>query len=649
MLEGIIQIGNSMLSDGSDMLSNLIKDVPLKNKKQKQMHVLKFCFDTEKMEFKLDINEEIDNSTAEKYLFIGSVDGPASPQWFATSNSYLYHITETFSNLAKIDLGEKLNSKIKIICDNFYVDLGEKFKPKNRYVLNYKKFGISEEDIIDTLNKIEEEEAQTEEKQRYKNITSKIKKVYSKKFENYVKSELDTKKDEIGIYTIVIDGTPLSEFKEYRKQILNSKQSRKKSKKTLGFCSMCGGSDSLTSDLSKMKIKYYTTNQIIFASELNSYDKNMLLCKDCLNKLMAGENYIQNKLNTKIVGFNVYLIPHFILGAPINKEQLDKVSDKLEYSFNTAKNLSGVEEFKGEIENIKAINDEDSYFLVNIMFYKRANQATKIQKLIKDVNPSVFEKIVTVSYDMLRLSKKVMGINYKLKIDLQTFYFMTPIRLKNSEPMNFRKLLQIYDAILTGGNLKLEEFIKSVILCAKIQFFDEQGYNVNSKAGIYNTILKSNFCIIFLKYMGCIKEGKKMEVSDLKLSDEGLKGYIKEMGYGQQQSAMFLLGCLIGKIGNAQYKRMGGDKKPILNKLNFGGIDKSKVIRLSNEVFNKLIQEKIRNYNEVIFSEYKRLMDENSSSWKLNKHENLFYILSGYSYETTKAMLNSKGGKENEQ
>lgn len=638
-----------MLSDGSDMLSNLIKAVPSKNKNQKQMHVLKFCFDTEKMEFKLDVKEEIDSNTAEKYLFVGSADGPASPQWFATSNSYLYHITETFSNLAKVDLGEKLNSKVKAICENFYVDLGEKFKPKNRYVLDYKKFGIGEEDALQILHEVEEEEIEEEEKQRYKNITSKMKKIYSKEFENYVKSEFDIKKDEIGIYTILIDGIPLSDFKEYRQEILKSKQSSKDVKKIKGYCSMCGSSDNLTSDLSKMKIKYYTTNQIIFASNLNNYDKNMLLCKDCLSKLMSGENYIQNKLNTRLVGFTVYLIPHFILGAPVNKEDLDKAADKLEHSFNTVKNLSGVEDFKDEIEKIKAINEEDTYFLTNIMFYKRANQATKIQKLIKDVNPSVFQKIISVSYDLLRLSRKIMGINYKLKIDLQTFYFMTPIRLKNSEPMNFRKLLQMYDAILTQRSLKLEEFIKGVISCAKIQFFDEQGYNVNSKTGIYNTILKANFCIMFLKYMGCIKEGDKMEVSDLKLNEEGLKEYIADMGYGEQQSAMFLLGCLIGKIGNAQYKRMGGDRKPILNKLNFGGIDKNKVVRLSNEVFNKLIQEKIRNYNEVIFSEYKRLMDKNENSWKLNKHENLFYILSGYSYETTKAMLGSKGGKENEQ
>lgn len=647
MIEGIIQIGNSMLSGGEDMLCSLIKDVPSQNRKEKQMHVLKFCFSTQEDELKLDAKEEIDSGTALKYAFIGSADGPASPQWFVTSNSYLYHITETLSNLTKVDLGSELNKKLKTVFETYYVDLGDKFKPKNRYILNYKKYGIGEEDVLETLNRIESEETEEDEKRRYKNIASSLKKAYSKEFENYIKTELDVKKDEIGLYAILIDGKPLSDLEEYRQAILKSKQESKGNNKIKGFCSMCGSDENLTSDLSKMKIKYYTTNQIIFASELKSYDKNMLLCSNCLNKLISGENYIQNKLNTKLVGFTVYLIPHFILGSPMNKKDLNKVSEKIQHSFNTVKNITGVDDFKAEIQNIADMKDINTYFLINIMFYKKSNQATKIQKLIKDVNPSVFQKIMTGSYDMIQLGRKIMGINYKLKIDLQTFYFMMPIRLKNSEPMNYRKLLQMYDAILTQRSLKLAEFIKGVVSCAKIEFFNEAGYNVNGKSGIYNTILKANFCIKFLEYMGCIEEGEKMDVSNLKVRDD-MKVYILKMGYDEQQSAMFILGCLIGEIGNAQYKRMGEDRKPILNKLNFGGVDKSKVIRLTNEVFNKLIQEKIRKYNEITFSECKRLMDANKDSWKLNKHENLFYILSGYSYGTTKAMLN-KGGKENEQ
>ena len=107
---------------------------------------------------------------------------------------------------------------------------------------------------------------------------------------------------------------------------------------------------------------------------------------------------------------------------------------------------------------------------------------------------------------------------------------------------------------------------------------------------------------------------------------------------------MFLLGYLIGEIGNKQYKRVGGEgNKPILNKINFNGIDRSKIKRLVNDVFNALNQEKIRAFNEVIFFEMKRLLDSNINNWNLNKDESLFYLLSGYSYATTLPMLKEDG------
>lgn len=48
------------------------------------------------------------------------------------------------------------------------------------------------------------------------------------------------------------------------------------------------------------------------------------------------------------------------------------------------------------------------------------------------------------------------------------------------------------------------------------------------------------------------------------------------MGYNEQETAMFLLGYLIGEIGNVQYRKTEEGTKPILNKLNFNGLDRQK-------------------------------------------------------------------------
>ena len=154
--------------------------------------------------------------------------------------------------------------------------------------------------------------------------------------------------------------------------------------------------------------------------------------------------------------------------------------------------------------------------------------------------------------------------------------------------------------------------------------------------------MRANMYIKFLEHMGCLKGGNRLDVSKLNLKDN-IKSYIEQIGYNEQETAMFLLGYLVGEIGNVQYKKTEEGNKPILNKLNFNGLDRQKIIRLTKDVFNKLNQEKIRQYNEVIFFEMKRLLDANIDNWKLNKDESLFYVLSGYSFATTIPMLKEKG------
>jgi CRISPR-associated protein Csh1 len=97
---------------------------------------------------------------------------------------------------------------------------------------------------------------------------------------------------------------------------------------------------------------------------------------------------------------------------------------------------------------------------------------------------------------------------------------------------------------------------------------------------------------------------------------------------------------MVGNIGNSQY-RSGHKTKPILNKINFQGMTVQSILRLTNEVFEKMIQYKILKYNESVFHQYKKMIDTYSQNWNLTNQENVFYILSGYSFVTYQAI--SKG------
>lgn len=692
MQEGIVQIGAAAIDEG-DMLTSLIQGLS-PQKKGKQLHVLKFNFrrtnakqhaqytndskeeyDNNQYELIIDTSEEMDENTSKKYLFLGKSGGPNSPQWYSSSTSSNYILTETIHNLLSIDLGEKLNLKIKDIFETLFVDLGDGIKDKYRFCIDLYKAGITDTNMQDIYRSLKDEGADD------KKIIEHMK----KRLEEYIKVKFEIKPTEIGLYTLLIDDIPISEYEEYRNAVLMSKSVDKdepegadenvdcksdkaeKNDRTVNpICSICGADKNLTADMKDLTIKYYTTNQIIFGSGVSSknYDRNMLLCSDCLKKLMVGETYIKNNLSTSLSGFTIYLIPHFIFGSPLNKEDLDLVSNKIKKSFNTVKTFNSIMNFDEALaevsEDMSLSNDEDSYYLINIVFYKSAQQSTKIQKLIKDVNPLRFTKILAASNEVYRMARNIISASWKSKIDLQSIYYTVPIRVKDGKALQYKELISTYEAIFLGTSINRQSFISKILECVNIIYYSKKSYNINPDTEkMYLMILKGVLLLKFLEKLGCIEEVSSMDTSALNVKDD-VKQYIQNVGYNEQQTAMFLLGCLIGEVGNAQYKRMPKTKnetavetkKPILNKLNYSGMDKGRIVRLSNEIINKLRQEKILNAgNEIIYNEYRKLFDANISAWKLNKSENLFYILSGYAYSTTRPIYISKenGGNNNEQ
>jgi CRISPR-associated protein Csh1 len=128
---------------------------------------------------------------------------------------------------------------------------------------------------------------------------------------------------------------------------------------------------------------------------------------------------------------------------------------------------------------------------------------------------------------------------------------------------------------------------------------------------------------------------------NIAVPEEITKFWIDIGTYDDPRKALFLLGYIVGNVGNKQYKS-GHKTKPILNKINFQGMNIQTIIRLTNDIFEKLSQYKILGYNEAIFHQYKRLVDIYSSDWPLNNQENVFYILSGYSFSTYQAITTGK-------
>lgn len=123
--------------------------------------------------------------------------------------------------------------------------------------------------------------------------------------------------------------------------------------------------------------------------------------------------------------------------------------------------------------------------------------------------------------------------------------------------------------------------------------------------------------------------------------DEDLRAWMDGLGLGGAQRGLFLLGVLIGKIGSTKEQRQSG--KPILNKVHFQGMDQHKLMRLANEVYEKLRQYKdnkgkaLAESNDRLYAAMKAYLDRSLETLG-SPQENVYWVLSGYAYATWQAI-----------
>lgn len=580
-------------------------------------------------------------SSSRKYLYIGSAPGANSPQWYATAVNELYHLTETIPNLAKQDFGEEWNQKIKWIKDQYFVDFGERFTSnKNRYALDLSSY--IEKDIREVYH--QNESLQDEELKKI------LKDELKSQLKELIKKKSDMSPDEIGLYVIEVDGIPFCKLEEYQDVLRKEKEGalKPKAKKTQeGHCYACGATEQLRDDIN-IEIKSYTTNLYGFASNTDkkNYKKNMILCQDCLNAYLAGEKFIKNNLSVTLAKFRVYLFPHFVLGYTMEKETLQECCEGIKETFNTIKSFNNIAELREKLnESVEYLEKEMTYFLINLVFYRQSQKAVKIQRMIQDINPSRF---VTIVRALEAVNTKIQTW-FKLErprfLTLEVIYYLVPIRedSKTKDVVQYRNLLNLYDAILTEKKISEKYLIQQFVNAIRVLYYEKEGYNIKAdpkdRLKLEFMGIRQMTMIQFLRKVGCLEGGDGMNVEKLPVSEE-IKEYLLEGKFTEEQAALFFLGVVIGQIGSEQYKQT--ETKPILKKVNMNGMDEKKIIKLGDAVQAKLIQEKMYGNSEIYYAQFLELFIKNRENWSLSKAENVFYLMSGYQFLTVKVITSKK-------
>ena len=641
MLEAIRNLGGLALSENpDDYLSSLYKAIP-KVRNKKQQHIMEISFDSRRESVSLT-GKEIDETTQSDYIWIGNADGAMSPQWYFTTTNVEYLLSQTIPNyIDMLDEGD-YKDKFKEILNKFYVDLGEQSGIKNRYryVLDLEKFGIADSGWLDST---------------YQSVgkdPKKMVKEVKKKFIDWMKIETPYAENEIYLYTLLIDGRVLARESKYLDLVSKKKVGSIFEAAKKGTCSVCGRENSVTDDTTKFTMKYYMTDKIGFSSGISgNFIKNFPICKECYTKILVGEAYLSNHMRTSIGGLRLYIIPDLIFKPDMGLFNIDEWAIYIKDSFNSAVSKEGMEKFERSLNQYLDYEQSKNNYILSLLFFEKNQAEFKVLKLIKDVPPSRLDIIKKSFSDAAKVMGGILGQDKRWNIDLEKIYYLIPLK-KSQRSLEYRKLLELYDSIFSGKMVSYDFLIKQAVQLCGVYYFDEFGqYNVKLLNGtswdiaLSYVMIQENLLMDGLRRLGVLKKGgKRMDYDSLNV-DKGTKNYFIEMGYDEPKAALFLLGNQIGAVASEQW-RHNMKNKPILNKLNYQGMSWNKIQRLVGELTEKMRQYNVLGYNESRLAECMRLMDMgkamNKGRWPLSDSENIYYIISGYGYETAKIMYKSK-------
>ncbi|MDE3840917.1 TIGR02556 family CRISPR-associated protein [Bacillus methanolicus] len=643
MIKTIHTLGNKYLTEENPSVIQAIT-LPIAKPNGATKYVIIVDFSITEKKVKLT-PKEISESTSLELLWIGTADGAASPQWYGTVSNVEYLLSQTITNLLeRWNQENSYYSLLKQAQDNFFLDLGaaKKSDERYRYVFNPAYIG-----------------SELKEKDAKKAI-----KETAKLFQAYIEKEANVNIKDVLLYSLAIDGQLVVSHPEYERLVIEEKLSVFEDAKK-GVCALTNNDTLVTGETTKLKFNYYINDKISFASglEKKSFLKNLSISKDAYQAIMAGEAYILRNFNTRFSGLPCYIIPDFLYDLPFKDVLLQDISNRISELVRTVKTVETAEALHRDIEDYKEFGDQiDNHISLHFLFYTKAQSALKVNKLLSDVPLTHLRRL---GYEMRKAREIGQRFfkNEKFNLGLEPIYYLIPMRVQRGENFEKRKILQVYESLLTNKPLSYQWLIAQFVQLGKVhmyasyslyQYSDKKEYN---DFNLVEAMVRAQLFLKLLQNLNLIKEEREMTKVTYDLPDTDIVEYMETMNYDIAQSSLFLLGYLIARIGSAQVVKTneraealgqarGGKtaNKPILSKINYHGMNRQKLMMLSSEVFEKLGQLKINSLqNEAVYAEHKRLFDTAlQEKWNLSDRESVFYLLSGYAYGTKRILRSAK-------
>jgi CRISPR-associated protein Csh1 len=388
--------------------------------------------------------------------------------------------------------------------------------------------------------------------------------------------------------------------------------------------------------------KMFVTTTRNYASrfDTNNFRSNYQVSEEAQKLLERGSSYILENHTIPIAGVNHCIIPQVFSQSTVDASAiLAKLSRRSDLLFK----YQELKDFSTQIDDT-----EPDIYWIDFLGYESDGNFFKTIHYIKDVSKTHFTRLLKTFQLVHRELKEVNGIqwdevmsagkNHSLSFNLFTFYGLIPLR-KDKEKKN--EALTLFKAILEQRKIssqKLFEHYRELILCHRFERYrsytnvyanNEFDFAVRNATYQYLAIFQVLTRLNLLKNMEEKISTSEIDIPAGEFYQQQVELFFTKMAYSDAQKALFYLGRTLNAVAYAQVKKEHASK-PILEKVNFNGLDNRAIMRLRNDLMEKTKQYRIYDKTEFLLSQFTQYYNPNEK--KISPEEALFFLLSGYSF-----------------
>jgi len=362
-----------------------------------------------------------------------------------------------------------------------------------------------------------------------------------------------------------------------------------------------------------------------YAPNFNSKDfhKSYQVSGEIQSFLDRGSDYILNNLVTTIADVRHVVIPQFLNSKKIVRKSLEGILSNTDLLFNSRRFET--------LESYFQRKGTDGAYWLNFMAIDSDGNYFKAGNAIKDVSKFHFSALIKSLMESGDLFAPWLG--RKFAFNLNRMYRFIPVR-KDKENVN--QALKLFACILEGRKVELRNLYRhftELALChwhsRYVSFPNVNKFNSDFDYAAKDAVFGYLAFINTLRQLNLLKNEPPMD--DKKITGsiaEEISDFFAAMNYQPAQCSLFYLGRALNQAAYAQKQK--GNKKAVLEKVNYNGMDKRSIYRLSTDLFEKGKQYDILEKIQWNLAEFNRGFDFNK--WDMNPQEALFFILSGYTY-----------------